>query len=657
MVKEKIARNYYDYIQGSTGDRSQFAGAAYQLAVCCGLGFGVPFTPKESVKWLEVAAMNGFQRAKEALPRFRMVFDDDLKDYVVPPTDAIGELTLELSSQKVEDSSLDSMGDVEILDGKFYIDGKVTDGKAWLLEAVRSHKYGIAETLLTNGVPGNASTDEGVTAFHYLTTWDAAKAKDMGHKLIKAGGDINARAHKGISIGGTPLMWSVHEERLEHSKVLLELGANPTAVDAFGVSALSLSARLHVHTHLQLLLMHTKPVEVEQWLYRLMLEAASGESRFSRIIRHGIDWESAPLETLKLIQAWHGIFPDLPRFHNMLLAALTESLNSSFGPSNTDIQVQLLDTCGAAPAECAPLLGESILTDNRNMFDHLITRQVPVTDRLSQGKTLLHLCAQNPNNTTTIKYFGEELLKQANVDIDARDATGRTPFMDALLARKWDLAWLLLHAGAEGLATTDVGYTVLGLIIRTQNLGSAKWAFKYSGKGDMFREKGFIVNPTRNISAIQEAARLKLPRAHGMKTEVSGLFLYILTNFLSRQYIDFRSDGILPNASALDIAAVNGNVHAVKALVKKEAHIASGKSALALAKDALERLANKEGYYGDLFSARKNLDRCVFIIENWEKDPKGTEREADKWTKLRTIDESNVRDSWEVVAWEWKVGD
>ena len=139
--------------------------------------------------------------------------------------------------------------------------------------------------------------------------------------------------------------------------------------------------------------------------------------------------------------------------------------------------------------------------------------------------------------------------------------------MDALLARKWDLAWHLIHKGsADGLLTTQAGYTVIGLIIRTLSLG----------KGDMFCEKGLIVHPAKNISAIQEAARLKLPRAYGIKTEVLGLFLYRLTQFLTPECIDFRSDGILPNASALDIAAVNGNVHAVKALVKKGALVASG---------------------------------------------------------------------------------
>ena len=444
-------------------------------------------------------------------------------------------------------------------------------------------------------------------------------------------------------------MWSVYENRLEHSKVLLELGSDPTSVDLSGSSALSLCARLHLHEHLRLLLMHTLPALIEDWLYRLVVAAASGESRFSQIVRHGVQWQAAPQETLSLLQAWHGIFPKLPDWNDILLSALEAGLESTFGPSNLHIQKSFLDFAAIAPEKCTNLLAKSILTDNRELFDLLIAKGVPIADRFQDQKSLLHLCAQNPSSKTTVRYFGEELLKQKSLDVNVRDSSGRTPFMDALLARKWDLARLLLHSGADPLATTNSGYTILGLVIQTANLGAAKWIFKYSGAADMFRHKAFIVHPEKNISAIQEAACLKLPRAHSMKTEVSGLFLFILSKFMSRERIDFPSDGLLPNASGLDVAAANGNVHAVKALVKKGAHLASGTTAIASAKHKLETCEDS--------LEETNLERCIFIIERWEGDPQATEKKADSWTKLRTIDESNVRSSWEVVAWEWKVPD
>ena len=51
----------------------------------------------------------------------------------------------------------------------------------------------------------------------------------------------------------------------------------------------------------------------------------------------------------------------------------------------------------------------------------------------------------------------------------------------------------------------------------------------------------------------------------------------------------------------------------------------------------------------------KSLERGVFIVEVWEREPEGMEHVADTWMKLRIMDESNIKKSWEVVAWQWKV--
>ena len=654
-MKEYIARSFHDYAKGLAGDRIQNAGAAYQLAVCYAIGFGVPFEPVESIKWLEIAAMGGSQPAREALPRFIEVFRNDLRNHVIPPLEeSSGSLSFtKPTSGNASEPTIEVGAHVDVLkiefrDGKFFTNGRLSDGKLLLLKAAEACQYTAIELLLSNGVSGNAATHEGVTALHFLSAWDMDKAPDIGHKLIQAGGNINTVARKGASAGGTPLMWSVHADSRKHSSLILKLGGDPLTPDESGVNALHLCARLHLGKHLQLLLKHSSPAKIEGFVSQLLVEAASGESRFRHVLRHGNDWKTAPLEVLKLLQAWNTVFPDSNDFNSMVLAALRQSLHSSFGPSNTNIQVLFIETCGIPAENCTLLLVESIVTDNKDMFDLLLERRVPVTGRFEKGKTLLHLCAQNPNNTTTIQYFAQQLLKFERVDVNARDSSGQTPFMDALLARKWDLAWLLLHhKGVDPLTTTDAGYTIIGLVIQTLNLGAAKWAFKYSGAGDMFREKGFIVHPEKNISAIQEAAQLQLPRAHGMKTEVNGLFLFILSNFMSRERIDFRSDGIMKDASALDIAAANGNVQSVKALVKKDAHLRSRETALNLAR---EKLDSSQG-----FLTRKHLERCIFIIGNWEKDPKGTEKMADGWTKLRTLDESNIRSSWEIIAWEWKL--
>ena len=222
--------------------------------------------------------------------------------------------------------------------------------------------------------------------------------------------------------------------------------------------------------------------------------------------------------------------------------------------------------------------------------------------------------------------------------------------MEAVLERKWDLADLLMRRGAEPLVTNTTGYNVLGLCIYAINLGSLKYLMKYCAKKEAFHEHSFIVHPDRNISALQLAAMLPMPRSHGMKIEVLGTFLTVMTNYAQQPWqLTFRSDGIIPNANALDIAVSKGNVHAVKNLVKKGAHKAASDrdSALRLAKTKLDATSD------DAMMTR-NLERCIFIIENWDDDAKQTRKQADDWTNMRTIDESHVKSSWDIVIWGYK---
>ena len=54
---------------------------------------------------------------------------------------------------------------------------------------------------------------------------------------------------------------------------------------------------------------------------------------------------------------------------------------------------------------------------------------------------------------------------------------------------------------------------------------------------------------------------------------------------------------------------------------------------------------------------RKNLERCTFIIENWDDKQKQTRRYADDWTNMRTIDESHVASSWEMLVFDYSKRD
>lgn len=142
--------------------------------MCYSLDFGVAFQPEECIKWLNISAMGGYQPARAALPRFAQVFNNELEDYVVPTTDAMNNLDLESTTTPSQDASSIIHSDidkapVECRGGKFYVNGKVSDGASLLLRAAENAHYENIKTLLSNGVSGAAATDEGVTPLHFLS--------------------------------------------------------------------------------------------------------------------------------------------------------------------------------------------------------------------------------------------------------------------------------------------------------------------------------------------------------------------------------------------------------------------------------------------------------------------------------------------------------
>lgn len=310
---------------------------------------------------------------------------------------------------------------------------------------------------------------------------------------------------------------------------------------------------------------------------------------------------------------------------------------------NTDVQVGCFKDNGIEPSHLTGLLRDSVTSFNTPLFNALLDYGVPVKETFEHQKTLLHLCAKIPDHSLASREFAPRLL-ELGAHLDAQDEYGTTPWMDAILNRKWDLTDLLLQEGADPLITNKEGFDILGLCIKAINLGSIKFLFKYCEEKNKFqRDDSFIVNREKQISALQLAAAIPLPRAHGMKLEVIGAFLAILGKEPSQ--LNFRSDGILPNASALDIAASTGNVHAVKSLVKKGAHLGSDGSRASALRTIQAGLEKAEGYM-----ERKNLERCAFIIEHWDDEGRQARRLADDWTNMRTIDESHVNSSWEVAG-------
>ncbi|KAL8655378.1 MAG: hypothetical protein Q9210_000912 [Variospora velana] len=621
--------------------------AAYQLAICYANGFGVPFNPGECLKWCKIAVERGSLKAREALPKIAATFDISAKDYVnvsEGDDDVYSMLSSSVASEHSKEDYVHVEDQLHIQLQQYRLDSKPTISPWTLLKAAESCEYATIESLLAGGAKPNISKD-GVSPLHFLSCWAVSKAGKLGRQLVEAGADVNARAERGSTVGGTPLTWSVVGDHFEHSKILLELGADPMAMQN-GDDALSFAARLHSATHLRLLLENVRPAKLRGQFPRLIEAAAGGESRFKRIVRHAEKWRTAADETLSLLRRWHALFAEAEDFPGILCPALLAGLRSPYGRINSDVQMGFIKSNALEPSSLTELLRESVVSYNTELFNALLDYGVPVGTRYTGGKSLLHLCTKIPDHNLAATAYAPRLLS-LGISLDQPDDHGVTPWMESILERKWDLGDLLMEHRADPLATDKDGFNVLGLCIITINLGAIKYLVKYSAAKTWLLQESFLVNPSKKISALQLAVSLPLPRAHGMKMEVMGTFLTILTNYAKEEWqMNFRSDAFYPRATALEIAAAKGHVHPVKNLVKNGAHLESGQGAVRLARESLAIATER--------MARKNLERCIFIIEKWDDEGQQTRKLADDWTNMRTIDDSHVNSSWEIVVFDYK---
>lgn len=345
-----------------------------------------------------------------------------------------------------------------------------------------------------------------------------------------------------------------------------------------------------------------------------------------------------------MLQRFARIITSDAAFKDLIGSAVLGGAASGFGRVNVDVQLSLIKDTDIAPEMLNNLLRHSILTFNKELFDGLLGLGAPLDSTFERGRNLLHLCARIPDHSLAATAFAPRLIGM-EIDIERKDESGLTPWMDAVLERKWDLADLLLHHGADPLQADVNGYNIIGLCITTVNLGALKFLLKYTGDAN-FKKQFFMVNQSKQITSLQLASSLTLPRAHGMKVEVMGTFLTILSNFAQDStQVDFRSDGLMPNATALDIAASKGIVHAVRHLVKKGAKLPPPTTMLELSRTLTD---DTLGYVD-----RKNLERCLYIMKNYKVDPEKTMQLAADWTNLKTIDESKISSSWENVCWDY----
>lgn len=147
------------------------------------------------------------------------------------------------------------------------IDTRDEQGNTALHLAVFNNAKAMVLLLLKAGAEVNAQNEFGLTPLHLVKEKSIAQilvargadinAKDkefgmtpiffhdvpVAQVLLKAGADVNARGKK----GNTPILWYAYNNYLAGIKLLVANGANPSAVNEEGSSALSIAKRFGYH--------------------------------------------------------------------------------------------------------------------------------------------------------------------------------------------------------------------------------------------------------------------------------------------------------------------------------------------------------------------------------------------------------------------------
>lgn len=419
VAQSFIVQGYRDYAHSPQHElqvdhEEKRSAAAYQLAVCCANGFGGKFHPSECIKWLTFAAERGSQHAQDTLPNFLEAFPRASTPFRNP-----------WAANEDSNSTLSSSWGSDFKPPNKENSSSSTATSVTLLSAAENGNYFVMDKMLDDDTKPTVSAD-GVSPLHFLSSWDSTRAEEIGRRLIKAGADINAIAERGSTVGGTPLMWSVYGNHVDHSLTLLKLGADSMVAANNGEDALVFAAKLHLADHLRLLLENTRPAHVRGHLRRLIEAAAGGESCFTRINRHGKNWQSAATDTLELLQGWNLLFTETSDFKDLVLPAVHSGLLTPYGRMNTDVQMDFLDHAKVGAPELCALLRESVLSYNEDLLVALLDRGAPVDSRWEHGKTLLHLCAKIPDHSLAATAFAPRLLTQGAV-LDSPDDNGITP--------------------------------------------------------------------------------------------------------------------------------------------------------------------------------------------------------------------------------------
>ncbi|TGM01956.1 ankyrin repeat domain-containing protein [Leptospira jelokensis] len=291
------------------------------------------------------------------------------------------------------------------------------DGNTPLAIAISFSKNEIIRILLEQGVDPNYALGEknyNRTHFHYFMT----KVRKFDPSLFALFLTKGANLETKDSFTETPLITLASSEFkfIDHTKALLDAGANTNAQTKFGVTALMNS------------IFSRNFVLVEELIRRganLELETSEGNTALLAMINMGND------------------HPDKPKLFQMLLDAKANVNHKNF--------------------EGSTALHLSVIGNSLEILTILSQQNVDSSIKNNKGVTALDQAIINENWQAT------KILLTIEKDIDGLDKYGSTKLHSAILNEKYEFIQLLLDAGADPQKKDKWGKTAIEFAERQNN--------------------------------------------------------------------------------------------------------------------------------------------------------------------------------------------
>ena len=426
-----------------------------------------------------------------------------------------------------------------------------------------------------------------------------------------------------FSLPGTPLHWAVHRNRPHIVSVLLKHDANPeNAAPGAVQSPLLWAAYWHNHDCLKVMIEHQeskvttittegKPDLRHAVMYGPLVDKAiKGADKFAMILRHGVDWLTNLHKTLDLLREKTKMINFSTRFHGSTLYYAVKGAHDEV----VEYMFQhewLIDTINkpVGDAKRTPFL-EAVRWNRRHICELLRDKGADVRALAAnpfqpekQNWFALHILAHEGHDKDVslagwlvengLPVDGRKGSHEASIDTNISSLTldnlkagiysCETAFTVAVRRNAFNLANELLRLGANpntlsfssGMFTSSYPLTTLGhLIISNARYSTLRLEYLL----DLPTPVDFVVEPERKVTALHRAAMANadVSRAFDIGESVKREEFDFETNTdilqtLLMKWKDPKELNVkcwIKGDTALHLAARNGNVGAVEALLR-----------------------------------------------------------------------------------------